>query len=532
MLKLASQIRTLRIENGSKVDKIIIESTSLPEETTAVTLLQTHVSFLFLTDNFAYKIKKPVNLGFLDFTSLDRRRFYCEEEVRLNRRLCPDIYLDVVEIRETPNGAIIDGEGKVIDYAVKMKKLPEERMLSRLLEENKVSISDMSVIATTIATFHRTAERSPEIDSYGDIESITYNCEENFRQLTQFIGLTLSRDELLLISSWMKSFLDNNRKLFATRVAEGFIRECDGDMHSGNICITDKVCIFDCIEFNKRFRCCDTAADLAFLLMDFDFHRKTVLGRVLLDEYRKASGDQGLLAVIDFYKIYRAVVRCKVESFRLKDPAIPDTEKELARQRARMYLRLARGYILRQQLKPTLFITCGLMGSGKSAFATTLAFELGMETAMADAVRKEIAGSVIHDSSDYGKGLYTPKFNNATYKTLLSRSKHALASGQSIIVDATFRRKSDRSCFRKCAAEMGADFVILWLDCPEKIIRQRLELREKDPLAVSDGRWELFHRQKEEFQPLSIDEGKTIVIDSSRPLLDNVDYLLKQLEFS
>lgn len=507
----------------------LLDLRAYPEKTTTVNLLQTHVSFLFITDCFVYKIKKSVNMGFLDFTTLDRRRFYCEEEVRLNRRLCPDIYLGVVDIRETPAGAVINGKGTIIDYAVKMKRLPEERMLSRLLQEDQATPGDMKRIAATIANFHATAERGPDIDQYGSIENICYNWEENLKQLHEYVGVSLTKEQLLCISSWVKHFIDRQRDIFDLRRAEGFIRECDGDIHAGNICITDRIYIFDCIEFNKRFRCCDTAADLAFLLMDLDYNGKITLSRTVRDQYQNLTGDHGLSQVIDFYKIYRAVVRGKVESFRLKDPAIPGDEKDIARQRAISYFRLSRGYIVRQQLRPTVFLTCGLTGSGKSVLASALSFELGLESIIADVVRKEITGTAGGNLSGYGEGIYDSRSNDATYRELLVQCQKVVASGSSVIVDATFRRKPDRSCFRSRAAELGAEFVLLLTQCPDDIIKERLDRRKNDPDAVSDGRWEIFQQQKEEFQPVGPEEGLTIPIDTSLPLLDNVDRVLTQL---
>ncbi|WP_243371367.1 bifunctional aminoglycoside phosphotransferase/ATP-binding protein [Geotalea sp. SG265] len=501
---------------------------AFPESTSSVNLLQTHVSFLLVTDRFVYKIKKPVNLGFLDFTTLDRRRFYCHEEVRLNRRLCPDIYLGVVEIRKTRAGIAIDGEGTIIDYAVKMKRLPEERMLHVLLRENNATDSDMRRIAVTIADFHKNAEQSPETASYGSLDSIAYNWQENFRQMENFVGITISRCQLQQLVSWVSDFMDQNRHLFLERIGNGFIRECDGDIHSENICLTDTVCIFDCIEFNKRFRCCDTAADLAFLLMDLDYNGKSFLGDVLLNEYLVQTGDRGMPALLDFYKTYRAVVRGKVESFKLQEPEIPAGEKKEAELKASLYLHLARGYQLRSQLRPTLFITCGLMGSGKSTFAQALALELGLESALSDVVRKEIALSG-KDGSEYGEGIYSQSWTDATYRELLVRSERALGAGRSIIVDATFRRSADRTAFRLLADRLDVQFLVIFFICPEQLVKSRLLQREEDPSAPSDGRWELFHRQKDEFQPLQAQEGKTITIDSSHSLLDNIDHLLGQL---
>lgn len=371
--------------------KSLLKPDAYPEPANSVRLLQTHVSFLFITDNFVYKIKKPVDFGFLNFTTIDRRRFYCNEEVRLNRRLCPEIYLGVVELRESASGATFRGEGNVIDYAVKMKRLPEERMLDRMLAEGKVTESDIRKIARVIAIFHLNAEHGGTIDENGGIAGIRRNWEENFRQIAEFVNISLAKMDLELIKKWVETFMTANEALFAERVTRGFIRDCDGDIHLENICLTSSICIFDCIEFNDCFRYIDTAADIAFLLMDLDYHDKSAFSAVFLDEYAAVTGDLEFMRLLDFYKIYRAVVRGKVESLKLFDPDIPEAEKISARDKARRYFRLARGYVIRQGRPPTLIITCGMMGSGKSAIASALAFEMGMEITSSDAVRKELA---------------------------------------------------------------------------------------------------------------------------------------------
>jgi len=514
-----------------RVVSALLKTSAYPEPTRTVQLLQTHVSFLFITDTHVYKVKKPVNYGFLDFTTLDRRRFYCDEEVRLNRRLCPDTYLGVVEVRETGDGASFTGEGKIIDYAVKMKRLPTERMLDRLLREDKVSTEDMRRIAVTIAAFHQNAERGEEIDHFGDIEAIERNWEENFQQATEFVGISLAKQDLLVISEWVKRFIADNGTLFANRVAGGFIRDCDGDIHPENICLAEQVYIFDCIEFNSRFRYGDTASDIAFLLMELDFHDRRPLADIFLKAYTCETGDQGVTQVLDFYKIYRAFVRGKVESFKLLDPQIPEDSQREARENAVRYFRLARGYILRLKLPPTLFITCGLMGSGKSALTRELAFELGVEAAGSDAVRKEIAAIPPHEhrGDDYDRGIYSRSFNEATYAALLAKGEEALNNGRSVVIDATFRRKSDRSSFHALAEQYRVPFVIIMTDCPEYIIQQRLNARVGREGEVSDGRWELFHRQRSEFESPDEQEGMLVVADCTRPVADVADEVLKRV---
>lgn len=501
-----------------------------PEQTGAVELVQTHVSYIFLTDHFAYKVKKPVDLGFLNFSTLDRRRFYCNEEVRLNSRLCPDIYLGVVEVRDTGGRASFADTGRTIDYAVKMKRLPADRMLDQLLAAGKISEHEIRAIARVIGEFHLRAEGGSEINGYGSIEAIRANWEENFRQTRRFAGATLSLRDLRLMEKWVNRFIGDNAGAFGRRVAGGFIRDCDGDLHMGNICLdTDGgICIFDCIEFNTRFRYGDTAADIAFLLMDFDVNRRPDLCGPFLNEYIRITGDSGLTDILDFYKTYRAYIRGKVESMRLLDPQILQGEKAAARERAQHYFRLARGYIARQALPPSLILTCGLTGTGKSFLVRELAFDLGLETVSSDVVRKELTGLVPTErrADRYAEGIYSDAATARTYDELYRRAETALAAGRSIIVDATFRRRADRETFRQLAGHHGACFHLFHAICPEETIRQRLEAREKRSDEVSDGRWDIYLRQKGEFEVPPDDEAGTIRVDTSKPVTELLDGLL------
>ena len=512
--------------------KSLLIPEAYPEPTVSVRLLQTHVSYIFVTDNFVYKIKKPVDFGFLNFTTIDRRRFYCNEEVRLNRRLCPQIYLGVVELRESPEGGTFCGEGRVIDYAVKMIRLPEERMLDRMLTEEKVTAADIRKLARTVADFHLHAECRGRLAEYGSVTSIRRNWDENFQQVGDLAGIPLAKRDLDVIGKWAEAFLTDNEGIFTERAERGFIRECDGDIHLENVCLTDRICIFDCIEFNDRFRYIDTAADIAFLLMDLDYHDKRIFSDIFLDEYTAATGDRECPRVLDFYKVYRAVVRGKVESLKLLDPHIPEAEKIRAGDKAVRYFRLARGYVARQGFRPSLIITCGLTGSGKSATAAALAGALGTETASADVVRKDLAKSprTKRRLDAYGTGIYTPAFDEATYREMLSRAERALNAGRSIVVDATFRRKRDRIRFSNLAARYAAPFYIIHTSCPDNLVKLRLDERNRNPEEISDGRWELFHRQMDEFEAPGSGEGILINLDTSRPVHDIIDTILNVME--
>jgi uncharacterized protein len=510
----------------------LLDPGAYDEPTTSVALIQTHVSFLFLADMFVYKIKKPVDFGFLNFVTLDRRRFYCEEEVRLNRRLCPDMYLGVVEIRESDEGVCLDGRGEIIDYAVKMKRLPAARMLDRLLEQDLVGEEDIRSIARAIGEFHLLAERSREIDSYGSVEVVRRNWTENFIQMETYISRTLSEDDLHFIREWVERFMEEHADLFAARVAGGFIRDCDGDIHSGNICLADRVYIFDCIEFNARFRFSDTAADVAFLLMDLEYRGRRDLAEVLLREYCAVTGDGGMSQMLDFYRVYRAFVRGKVESFRLDDPQIGDREKELARKSARRHFRLARGFISRRSLTPCLIAFSGLMGAGKSTLARELSFELGLDLFSSDVLRKERAGlsKTVHCHDGYNQGIYSLDFTRDTYREMFERAEETLGRGRGVILDASFSRFTDRAEAAALARRAGVRFMLFHARCPDEVTRERLDAREDDAGEASDGRWELFSRQKNDFEPFLSPGENWEEIDTSVPVEESIVRLLRSVE--
>ncbi|MCW4007892.1 MAG: phosphotransferase [Candidatus Bathyarchaeota archaeon] len=308
-----------------------------------VELEQTHISFVFLTERFVYKVKKAVNFGFLDFTTLEKRRFFCEKELELNRRLCGDMYLEVVPINKA-DAIKIKGVGETVEYAVKMKRLPQEKIMSRLLEENKVDARLVERIAKRIAEFHAKAETNPQISKFGALPIIEANWRENFDQTVEFIGKTVSKEDFELIHSKVDNFMKLNAAVFAKRVATGKVRDCHGDIHSGNIFITNGIYIFDAIEFNDRFRYSDVAADVAFLAMDLDFRGRADLSEVFIEKYVEYSADRELIAVLPFYKCYRAYVRGKVVSFKLNDPNVRSEEKDAAKKEASAYFKLGTTY--------------------------------------------------------------------------------------------------------------------------------------------------------------------------------------------
>jgi hypothetical protein len=332
---------------GCLGQKQVVEALMKPEaydeEPGRIELIQTHISFVFLTRNFVYKMKKAVDLGFLDFTTLEKRRFFCEKELELNRRLCGDMYLEVVPINRS-NVIKIKGEGETVEYAVKMKRMPQEKMMSQFLEENKIDDELIDNIAKVIAEFHSKAETNERISEFGSLAIIETNWKENFEQTRDFVGKTISMKNFKLIRGRIDDFMKRNVSFFEKRVAEGRIRDCHGDIHSGNIFVADQIYIFDAIEFNERFRYSDVASDVAFLAMDLGLKEKTDLSNFFVERYIKYSGDQELTKLLPFYKCYRAYVRGKVTSFKLEDPNVGGEEKSAAMKEAKAYFKLASTY--------------------------------------------------------------------------------------------------------------------------------------------------------------------------------------------
>ncbi|KPV62807.1 MAG: hypothetical protein AOA66_1206 [Candidatus Bathyarchaeota archaeon BA2] len=329
------------------VQKQVVEALMKPEaydeEPGQIELMQTHISFVFLTRNFVYKVKKAVDLGFLDFTTLEKRFFFCEKELELNRRLCGDMYLEVVPINRS-NVIKMKGEGETVEYAVKMKRMPQERMMNQLLEEDKVDSKLVDRIAKIIAEFHSKAETNRRISEFGSLAIIETNWKENFDQTQEFVGKTIPMKNFKLIRERIDDFMKGNVSFFEKRVAEGRVRDCHGDVHSGNIFVTDRIYIFDAIEFNERFRYSDVASDIAFLAMDLDFKERSNLSSFFVKRYVEYSGDQELMKLLPFYKCYRAYVRGKVVSFKLKDPSVGGEEKSVAMKEAKAYFKLASTY--------------------------------------------------------------------------------------------------------------------------------------------------------------------------------------------
>ncbi|MBI5748569.1 MAG: hypothetical protein HZA00_05535 [Nitrospinae bacterium] len=335
--------------DSSTLLKFMLNPDTYPFKPEKVDMLQTHISYLFIAGEYVYKVKKPVNFGFLDYSILEKRKFYCGQEIKLNSRLSPEIYLGVSEIVSDKSILSLDGKGEIEEYAIKMRRLPPDMMMDRMIFDKKIDRAIIKKIANKIAAFHQSADVNSDISKFGDIEIILKNVNENFLQTDKFIGISLTQDEYNLIKDFSYKFIDNNKPLLKKRVSENKIKDCHGDLRTEHICISDKIYIFDCIEFNDRFRYGDVASEAAFLAMDLDFLGEAPLSRYFVDSYIEISGDTAIYKIINFYKCYRAYVRGKVESFQLNDPNIQPKEKEKSLNSARGHFKLAASYARTQK---------------------------------------------------------------------------------------------------------------------------------------------------------------------------------------
>ena len=318
---------------------------AFPDETKNIRVIQTHISAVFVGDEFVYKIKKPVDFGFLDFSTLEKRHYYCNQEVALNRRLSQDVYLGVLPVMfDGKTHTLKQRSGEAVEYAVKMRRIPDEKLMKSVFSKGELTDSHLEKIAKVLAGFHQRAAKSDEIDEFGKPESFKVNTDENFEQVEKYIGTTISKSEFDTINQWTENFFETNQSIFLKRVEQGRIRDCHGDLHMEHICFTENLSIIDCIEFNERFRYSDSIADIAFLLMDLEYHGDKSSSKILWDYYKEFAGEEKVDSLLTFYKIYRAFVRGKVNSFQLDDTSISPEKKEEAVQTASNYFKLAYSY--------------------------------------------------------------------------------------------------------------------------------------------------------------------------------------------
>lgn len=503
--------------------KSLCDENSYPHPVKYIKKLETHISWVFLTGDFAYKIKKPVDFGFLNFLTLEKRKYFCEKEVELNKELT-DIYLKTVEIKRDENGKIkIGGKGETIEYGVMMKELPQEAMMSHLLSKNKVTLSMINEVAKIIAMFHLKAKTDSTIARYGKLKTVKFNWDENFTQTKSYIGKTIKDSVFENIKTKICQFIDQNQKLFEKRVKDKKIKYCHGDLHLNNIFVhKDKIYIFDRIEFNLRFACSDTAADLAFLLMDFEFHDKKYFSDFLLDRYLSFTKDYEMLKLIDFYKCYRAYVRGKVTSF-----AYDSTPSVEIKNNAEAYFLLADRYANLLFMPPQMFIICGLPGTGKTTLSEELAKRVGAIHIRSDAIRRLIAKAPLdkHLYAPFEHQIYSKDITEKTYNTMNEKAKTCISSGKGVILDATFFNKAYLERAREVGMKFGVKPHIICCMVDDTTAKERIEQKEKSDLQ-SDATWEIYKKLKLSFQP----PKGAIILNTKAPKEDLIREILKNVK--
>lgn len=503
--------------------KALLSPEAFPERPVDVRLIQTHISYIFLLPNVVYKIKKPVDFGFLDFTTLEKRRFFCEEEVRLNRRLAPDIYQGVVPISLVDGRATVNGTGAAVEYAVKMKRVPDNTLLINHIKKGVVTTDAIRKIAQTIASFHGQARTSDEIAAFGGAETIGFNVTENFKQTIGFVGSIIRPVVYERIKNYTLEFLETNAVHFAKRVAQGSIRDCHGDILCEHVSINAKVDIIDCIEFNERFRFSDIVADAAFLSMDIDFLGRHDLAVIFDAAYFAASGDVDGAELLNFYKCYRAYVRGKVASMKSLEPEVSEDEADSAYVEAIRHFHLASLYA-DGGYGPTLVIVTGLSGTGKTTLADAVSRAADMPVLSSDLIRKRIAGvrADEHKETAYGAGIYTEAFTENTYAALIDEASRLLKAGRPVIVEATFSKRRHLLAALNAAKEAGAQTRIMECRASDDTVARNMAER-KAVGTVSDAGFEVYLKQKEGFEHASVEH---LSVDADKPLKHNLRSVL------
>lgn len=480
---------------------------------------ETHISWVLLTGDYAYKVKKPMDFGFLDFSTLERRKHFCEEEVRLNQRLAPDLYLDVISITGSTEKPELGGSGEPIEYAIRMCQFDQDQMLGSLHDRGELTPEHIDDLAEQLANFHARIPRVPDDLELGTAASVKAPVVQNFEQIRPLLddpGLEMQLEHL---EAWALSTFDRLQFLIAERHAQGHVRECHGDLHLANITLyKGQVTIFDCIEFNDAFRWIDTCNDLAFLLMDLEDRGLYIYANRLLNRYLEISGDYGALPLLDFYKAYRATIRAKIALFTRGNEGLSATERDQLTERYRKYARLAESY----EAIPNhyLLAATGCSGSGKSVVSQELSQSLGLIRIRSDIERKRLFNlpPTGVPSRSTGKDIYTPQATAETYQRLAALAQQILAAGYPVIIDSAALKQAERGTLLEIAANACVPGLLLACEAPEQVLRERVRERHQAGTDPSEADEAVLEMQLAKREPLTAEEHEAmLIVDTTQP---------------
>lgn len=497
---------------------------SYPHAPPSVSVEQTHTAFVAIAPPFAYKIKKTVNFGFLDYSTLELRQHFCEAEVTLNSRLCPDLYEGVVPIYRNNGTLSFEPNGDVVEYAVKMRHLSKGQFLDQLVEQGQGDEKAIDRIVLRLEPFYQTQASSPAIAEWGRSEKLKVNTDENVAQTEHVISTLVSRVAFEAIRYYTNRFFDHHALLFARRRTKGHIKDCHGDLHLHHIYLTpEQVNIYDCIEFNERFRYSDVSCDIAFLAMDLDFHGRSDLARYFVKRMSEVLHDPDLEPLTDFYKCYRAYVRAKVEGMRSEQAEVPEAQRRASSERAKHYYQLALQYALSGS-SPAVIVVMGQVGTGKTTQAEAVAGSLGCDIFSSDTIRKTLAGVPLFErgSSTERANLYRKEMTHKVYEMLQGQALNHAKQGQMIVLDATYGNPHYRAELRTALANSGVPCFFVELAAPDAILKNRLQERDTSRDMISDARLEDFELLQTHYQaPDALEDARHFVVSTEAKSVDD-----------
>lgn len=486
-------------------------------------VIETHVSWVILTGKYAYKIKKPVDFGFLDFSTLEKRKYYCEEELRLGQQFASEIYLAVIPITGTYEQPQVNGSGPILEYAIKMLEFPQENLFSALLKQGRLTETIIEQLAKLIAEFHKKTSVAPKQSRFGLPKEVHAPTKQNFEQIAPLLTNPTEIKQLENLEKWADQQFEKHQALFKKRKEQGFIRDCHGDLHLANIILyQNKPILFDRLEFNEDLRWTDTIADLAFLVMDLTEKKQISFANQLVNTYLHYTEDYQGLTLLPYYLAYRAVVRAKIALFRLKQEGLEAKEKTAIRNDYYNFIKLAETYT--HTKTPHLIITHGFAGSGKTTIAKSCVSYCGAIHINSDIIRKRLFNISLHTSSnsDLNSGIYTTQATSETYKKLADLAEIITKAGFTAVVDATFLKHTQRTYFYTLAKQLGVIFYILDCQVNNVEIEQRIKNRLKNPDRISEADLTILIDQRKNADPLTELEKKHIlVIKDKSTLLKN-----------